>query len=251
MYRGYPIEQLAEKSNYLEVCYLLLYGELPTSRAADGFRRRASPGTPCCTSRCTFLSRLPARRAPDGDRLRRGRRDGGILPRLDRHQRSEQREIASIRMIAKIPTIVAMAYKYSVGQPFVYPRNDLDYASQFPAHVLFGAGRGICGEPGRRPGDGPDLHAACRPRAERLDLDGAACRLVRRQSLRLHRGGRCLPLGPGAWRRQRGGAQHAQADRHARPHPRVHRQGQGQELRLPPDGLRPPRLQELRSARRR
>ena len=140
----------------------------------------------------------------------------------------QQREIASIRMIAKMPTIVAMAYKYSVGQPFVYPRNDLDYASQFPAHVLLGSGRGLRGEPGHRQGDGPDLHAACRSRAERLDLDGAPRRLVRRQPVRLHRGRRRLPLGPGPWRRQRSGAQHAQGDRHARPHSRLHRQGEGQ-----------------------
>ena len=59
-----------------------------------------------------------------------------------------QRMIASIRMIAKMPTLAAMAYKYSIGQPFIYPKNDLDYAVEFPAHVLRGAVRGIQGQPG-------------------------------------------------------------------------------------------------------
>ena len=216
MYRGYPIEQLADKSNYLEVCYLLLYGELPKQGAARRLQRIASRRHTMLHEQMHFL-------------YRGFRRDAhpmavvcGVVGAMAAfyHDSTDindpmQREIASIRLIAKIPTIVAMAYKYSVGQPFVYPRNDLDYAVELPQHVLLGAGRALCGEPGRRPGDGPDLHAARRPRAERLDLDSAPRRLVRRQPVRLYRGGRRLPLGPGAWRRQRGGAQHAQGDRHA------------------------------------
>ena len=104
-------------------------------------------------------------------------------------------------------------------------------------------------DPGHRRGDGQDLHPPRRSRAERLDLDRASRRLVGREPVRLHRGRHRLPVGPGAWRRQRGGAQHAARDRHAGSHPRVYRPRQGQGRSVPPDGLRPPRLQELRSAR--
>ena len=87
LYRGYPIEQLAEKSHFLEVCYLLLYGELPTAAAARGFREPGDQPHDAARADALFLPRLPPRRAPDGDRLRRGRRDVGLLPRLHRHQR--------------------------------------------------------------------------------------------------------------------------------------------------------------------
>jgi citrate synthase len=131
MYRGYPIAQLAEKSNYLEVCYLLLYGELPHADQMEDFRLRVTHHTMLHEQMHLFY--------------RGFRRDAhpmaivcGVVGAMAAfyHDSTDindpmQREIASIRMIAKIPTIVAMAYKYSVGQPFVYPRNDLDYASNF------------------------------------------------------------------------------------------------------------------------
>ena len=131
MYRGYPIEQLAEKSNSLEVCYLLLYGELPNKAQMADFEQRVTRHTMVHEQMHYFY--------------RGFRRDAhpmaivcGVVGAMAAFYHDsidindpEQREIASIRMIAKIPTIVAMAYKYSVGQPFVYPRNDLDYASNF------------------------------------------------------------------------------------------------------------------------
>ncbi len=131
MYRGYPIDQLAAKSNYLEVCYLLLYGELPSKAQMDDFKHRVTTHT-MLHEQMHFL-------------YRGFRRDAhpmavvcGVVGAMAAfyHDSTDitdpmQREIASIRLIAKIPTIVAMAYKYSVGQPFVYPRNDLDYASNF------------------------------------------------------------------------------------------------------------------------
>ena len=131
MYRGYPIEQLAEKSNFLEVCYLLLYGELPSKEQMADFDHRVTTHT-MLHEQMHFL-------------YRGFRRDAhpmavvcGVVGAMAAfyHDSTDitdpmQREIASIRLIAKMPTIVAMAYKYSVGQPFVYPRNDLDYASNF------------------------------------------------------------------------------------------------------------------------
>jgi citrate synthase len=136
LYRGYPIDQLAEHSNYLEVCYLLLYGELPDKAQMADFEERVTRHTMLHEQMHYFY--------------RGFRRDAhpmaivcGVVGAMAAFYHdstdindSMQREIASIRMIAKLPTIVAMAYKYSVGQPFVYPRNDLDYASNF-LHMCF------------------------------------------------------------------------------------------------------------------
>ncbi len=131
LYRGYPIDQLAEKSHYLEVCYLLLYGELPTETELVDFESRVTNHTMVHEQMIKFFSGF--------------RRDAhpmaiitGVVGAMSAfyHDSTDvndpwQREVAAIRMIAKLPTICAMAYKYSVGQPFVYPKNDLDYASNF------------------------------------------------------------------------------------------------------------------------
>ena len=135
-YRGYPIEQLAQKSHYLEVCYLLLNGELPSADQMEkfewlithhtmvheqlhyffrGFRRDSHP-------MATLVGVVGAMSAFYHD----------SLDINDPHHR----EVASVRLIAKLPTLAAMAYKYSMGQPFVYPKNDLDYASNF-LHMCF------------------------------------------------------------------------------------------------------------------
>ena len=136
LYRGYPIEQLAAKSSYIEVCYLLLYGELPNKAELADFENRVTRHTMVHEQMHYFY--------------RGFRRDAhpmaivtGVVGAMAAfyHDSTDisdpmQREIASIRMVAKLPTIAAMAYKYSVGQPFVYPRNDLDYASNF-LHMCF------------------------------------------------------------------------------------------------------------------
>ena len=187
LYRGYPIEQLAEHGDFLETCYLLLYGELPTAAQKADFDYRVTHHTMVHEQMSRFFQGF--RRDAHPMAVMTG--SVGALSAFyhdstdisDPHQRM----IASIRMIAKMPTLAAMAYKYSVGQPFVYPKNDLDYATELPAHVLCGAVRGVQAQPGAGARDGPHLHPARRPRAERLDLDGAACRLDRRQPVRLHR----------------------------------------------------------------
>ena len=121
----------------------------------------------------------------------------------------EHRRISAFRLIAKVPTIAAWAYKYSIGQPFMYPRNDLGYAENFLYMMNAVPAGGIQGQPGAGAGDGPHPDPARRPRAERLDQHGAAGRLDRRQPVRLHRRRHRQPVGPGAWRRQRGGAEDA------------------------------------------
>ncbi|MFT7595946.1 MAG: citrate synthase [Paracoccaceae bacterium] len=131
LHRGYPIDQLAGKSHYLEVCYLLLYGSLPTGAELESFETTITRHTMVHEQMMNFF--------------RGFRRDAhpmaiitGVVGAMSAfyHDSTDisdprQREIASHRLIAKMPTIVAMAFKYTVGQPFVYPRNDLDYASNF------------------------------------------------------------------------------------------------------------------------
>jgi len=131
LYRGYPIEELAVNCDYLETCYLLLHGELPSAdqksrfvtsvtyhtmvheqmtRFFQGFRRDAHPMAVLCGSV--------------------GAMSAFYHDSLDIYN-LEHRYISAIRLIAKMPTLVAMAYKYSIGQPFVYPRNDLGYSANF------------------------------------------------------------------------------------------------------------------------
>ncbi len=131
LHRGYPIDQLAEKSHYLEVCYLLLYGELPSAAQLEDFEERVTKHT-MLHEQMQFLFRGFRRDAPPMAIM------VGVVGALSAfyHDSTDindpwQREVASVRMIAKMPTIAAMAYKYTIGQPFVYPRNDIDYASNF------------------------------------------------------------------------------------------------------------------------
>ncbi|KKL07456.1 hypothetical protein LCGC14_2585830, partial [marine sediment metagenome] len=131
LHRGYPIDQLASKSHFLEVCYLLLYGELPTAEQLEDFEGRVTNHTMLHEQMMNFFRGFRRDAHPMAVMV-------GVVGAMSAfyHDSTDigdpwQREVASIRLIAKMPTIAAWAYKYSVGQPFVYPRNDLDYASNF------------------------------------------------------------------------------------------------------------------------
>jgi len=130
-YRGYPIEQLAENSDYMEVCYLLLYGELPTKAEKTKFTHDITHHTMVHEQLHRFFSGFRRDAHPMAIMV-------GVIGALAAfyHDSTDindphQRMVASYRLIAKIPTIAAMAYKYSIGQPFVYPSNDLSYAGNF------------------------------------------------------------------------------------------------------------------------
>ncbi len=131
LHRGYPIDQLAEKSHFLEVCFLLLYGDLPSPTELEDFESRVTNHT-MIHEQMMYLFRGFRRDAHPMAIM-----TGGVGAMSAFYHDSTdvtdawQREVASIRMIAKMPTIAAMAYKYTIGQPFVYPRNDIDYASNF------------------------------------------------------------------------------------------------------------------------
>jgi citrate synthase len=131
LYRGYPIEQLAEKSSYLECCYLLLYGELPTHDQLADFSSRVTRHTMVHEQMHYFFRGFRRDAHPMATMV-------GVVGAMAAfyHDSTDindpwQREVAAIRMIAKLPTIAAMAYKYSIGQPFVYPKNSLSYAGNF------------------------------------------------------------------------------------------------------------------------
>ena len=248
-YRGYPIEQLAEKGDFLETCYLLLYGELPTKAQKDDFDNRVIHHTMVHEQMARFFQGFRRDAHPMAIMVAAVGALAAFYHDSTDINDPQQRMIASMRMIAKIPTLAAMAFKYTIGQPFMYPKNSLSFAENF-LHMCFAV---PCEEYKINPvlarRARQDLHPARRPRAERLDLDGADRRLLRRQSVRLHRRRHRLPVGPGPWRRQRSGAGDARRHRHGRQDSRFHQAGEGQEQRSPPDGLRPSRLQELRSAR--
>jgi citrate synthase len=131
LYRGYPIDQLAERSSFVEVCYLLLHGELPTKSEYDEFSNTITHHTMVHEQVTRFLSGF--RRDAHPMAIMCG--SVGALSAFYHDSTdindAQQRMIASHRMIAKMPTLAAMAYKYSIGQPFIYPRNDLDYSSNF------------------------------------------------------------------------------------------------------------------------
>ncbi|MBT9384463.1 citrate (Si)-synthase [Pseudooceanicola sp. CBS1P-1] len=131
LHRGYPIDQLASKSHYLEVCYLLLYGALPNAAQLEDFESRVTNHTMVHEQMHRFFTGY--RRDAHPMAIMVGTVGAMSAFYHDSTDISDpwQREVASIRLIAKMPTIAAMAYKYTVGQPFVYPRNDLDYASNF------------------------------------------------------------------------------------------------------------------------
>jgi citrate synthase len=137
LYRGYPIDQLAQQCDFLEVCYLLLYGELPTQTQKDKFVNTVTMHT-MVHDQISYL-------------FRGFRRDAhpmavmvGVVGALSAFYHDSldianpaHREISAFRLIAKMPTITAMAYKYSIGQPFMYPKNDLRYAANF-LRMMFG-----------------------------------------------------------------------------------------------------------------
>lgn len=136
LYRGYPIEQLAEKSDFLEVCYLLLYGELPDTAEREQFNRTIKTHTMVHEQMRNFFNGFRRDAHPMAIMV-------GVVGALSafyndtlNSKNHEMLNTAAYRLIAKIPTIAAMCYKYSMGQPFMFPQNDLGYAENF-LHMMF------------------------------------------------------------------------------------------------------------------
>jgi citrate synthase len=131
LYRGYPIEQLAVKCDFLETCYLLLNGELPNAKEKETFVTTVTQHTMVHEQMLFFFRGFRRDAHPMAVLV-------GTVGALSSFYHDSlditdphHREVSAIRLIAKLPTLVAMAYKYNVGQPFVYPRNDLSYSANF------------------------------------------------------------------------------------------------------------------------
>ncbi len=136
LHRGYPIEQLAQKADYLEVCYILLYGEVPSRQEYESFRETVFRHTMVHEQIATFFHGFRRDAHPMAVMV-------GVVGALAAFYHDSldinndiHREIAAYRLLSKMPTLAAMCYKYSIGQPFIYPRNDLDYAENF-LHMMF------------------------------------------------------------------------------------------------------------------
>jgi citrate synthase len=137
LYRGYPIEQLAEKSSYMEVCYLLLYGELPTTEQMASFKTRFCQHTMLHEGLLSFYQGFRNNAHPMAILV-------GVVGALSSYYYDamdindvEHRDMNALRLIAKMPTIAAYSYKYLIGQPYIYPRNELGYVENF-MQMMFG-----------------------------------------------------------------------------------------------------------------
>ncbi|MFT7406188.1 citrate synthase [Zhongshania sp.] len=137
LHGGYPIEQLAEHSDYLETCYLLLYGALPDAEQKDKFVSKVRMHTMVNDQMSTFFKGFRRDAHPMAIMC-------GVVGALSAFYHDsldikdeKHREISAIRLIAKMPTLAAMTYKYTIGQPFMYPQNHLSYSENF-LHMMFG-----------------------------------------------------------------------------------------------------------------
>jgi citrate synthase len=131
LYRGYPIEQLATKCDFLQVCHLLLYGDLPDEAGRADFVSRVTNHTMVHEQMQFFLRGFRRDAHPMSVMTGLLGAMSAFYPDSINLHDKEQREISAIRLIAKLPTLTAMAYKYTVGQPLIYPRNDLGYTANF------------------------------------------------------------------------------------------------------------------------
>ncbi len=135
-HRGYDIKDLAEKCSYLEVVYLLFYGELPNEEQLKIFRKKITSHSMASEQLHSLIGGFRHSAHPMAILLSSFGSLSSIYHDVLDINNEEEREMAAIRMVAKIPTIAAMAYKYSIGQPFIYPQNELDYSEDF-LHMLF------------------------------------------------------------------------------------------------------------------
>ncbi len=137
LYRGYPIEQLAEQCNFLEVAYLLWHGELPTAPQKVSFEKNIKHHTMVHEQLVKFYQGFRRDAHPMAVLVGVVGALSAFYHEAENFSDLEHQNISFNRIVAKLPTIVAMAYKYHVGEPFIYPRNDLDYTANF-MHMMFG-----------------------------------------------------------------------------------------------------------------
>jgi len=135
-YRGYPIDELAEKSDYLEVAYLLLFGELPTATQYEQWRERITLHTMLHTNIAKLMEAFRHDAHPMGMYISTLGALSTFYPAAKEIFSEESRRLQTVRLVAKVPTIAAYAYRHSVGRPYNQPDNDLSYAGNF-LNMLF------------------------------------------------------------------------------------------------------------------
>ena len=208
-YRGYPIEALANGAEHLEVCYLLLHGELPSQSALDQFKDEINARMPIDGQFAKIFEGFTASSHPMS-MLCAG--VGGLAALfhegLDIYNADHRMESA-MQLIAKVPTLAAMSYRKSIGKSFVDPDPSLGYAENF-LNMCFG-------ETGQPSTVSPTLASALdrifilhADHEQNVNLNGAFGRINRMQSIRGYSGRDCRAMGAIPWRSQRGGTRHAE-----------------------------------------
>ena len=247
-YRGYPIEELCERSSYLEVAYLLIYGELPTQEQLDEWIFEITHHTFVHENIKKFVEGFRYDAHPMGMLLATVGALSTFYPDAKKIDDEIERHMAAVRLIAKVPTLAAFAYRHNLGLPYVYPDNDLSYPGNFLS-MMFKMTEAKY-EPDPRLERALDvlwiLHADHEQNCSTNAVRGVGSSQVDPYSAVA--AGVAALYGPAARRRQRGRAADARPHRDGRQHPGLPRarEEQGREA----DGLRPPGLQELRPARR-
>ena len=215
-YRGYPIEQLAEHSTYLEVAYLLIHGELPTAEQLDDWTCEITIHTFVHENVKSFMQGFRHDAHPMGMLLGSVGALSTFYPDANDIDDPDNRMMQTIRLIAKMPTLAAFAFRHSNGQPYVYPDNDLKYSGNFLGMMLQDDRAEVRARSPARAGARHPVHPPRRPRAELLDERGAQRRLLAGRPLLGRRRRHRRPLRPAARRRQRGRAADAAPHRQHR-----------------------------------
>jgi len=225
-YRGYPIEQLAEQSTYLETAYLLLYGELPLREQLKEWTEEIIHHTMLHESIKKFLDGFHYDAHPMGMLIGTLGALSTFYPEARHIHDLVVRRKQTIRLIAKMPTLAAFAYRHSRGLPYAYPDNDLSYTGNF-LNMLFKTTELKYDAP-PRPGARPErpLHPARGPRAELQYVRHARHRQRPRRPLLRPGRRRGRALRTAARRRQRRGPTHARRDRSPEPRARLRRPGE-------------------------
>ena len=248
-YRGYTIEELCEKSSYLEVAYLLIYGELPTQEQLDEWIFEITHHTFVHENIKKFVEGFRYDAHPMGMLLATAGALSTFYPDAKNIDDEMERHMAAVRLIAKMPTLAAFAYRHNLGLPYVYPDNDLSYPGNFLSMMFKMTEAQVRARPAARARPRRPLDPARRPRAELLDERGARGRLVPGGSVLGGGRRRGRALRPAPRRRERGrccacSSTSRSVDNIPDFLERV------KSKRREADGLRAPGLQELRPARR-
>ena len=201
-YRGYPIEQLAEKCTFLEVAYLLLNGELPTAPQLKDWINNITHHTMLHESTKNFLEGFRYDAHPMGMFISTVAALSTVYPEARNVHDPETRRLQIYRLIGKVPTIAAYTYRHGLGYPYVYPDNDLSYTRKLHEHAVEDGRAEIPGEPGAGARARHPLYPARRPRAELQHQRHALGGQLAGRPLCGHGGGGRGAFRPAAWRRQ-------------------------------------------------